>query len=125
MAQLALVHHQLMGTSDQKPYVIKILNKRIKKCRGCGSFFSRKGDGSNLDPPNDLVVAHEERRAFTDATNISRLSRPQNVYYHPNCACIRRLNASFVGPEIQVPHDISLLYNHTKYLIEHFGWTGQ
>ena len=58
---------QVNRVGEQRPYVVKFLNKRIKKCRGCGSFFSRKADGSNLDPPNDLVVAHEERRAFAPA----------------------------------------------------------
>ena len=108
--------------ADKLPYVVKLLNNRIKKCRGCGSLFSRKADGSVLDPPNDLVIAHEERRPFADANNITRLSRLQNVYYHPNVACIRRHNASFVGPEIQVSAEIDLTDVHLKYLIEHFGW---
>jgi hypothetical protein len=103
------------------PYVVKLLNNRIKKCRGCGSLFSRKADGSVLDPPNDLVVAREERRPFSDSNNVTRLSRLQNVYYHSNVACIRRQNASFVGPEIQVSAEITLLDAHNKYLAEHFG----
>jgi hypothetical protein len=108
--------------NEQLPYVVKLLNNRIKKCRGCGSLFARKADGSVPDPPNDLVVAHEERQPFADANNKTRLSRPQNVYYHPNVACIRRHNASFLGPEIQVSADTTLLDLHKKYLSEHFGW---
>ncbi len=88
--------------ADQLPYVVKLLNNRIKKCRGCGFLFSRRADGSVPDPPNNLVIAREERRPFADASNITRISRLQNVYYHPNVACIRRQNASFMGSEIQV-----------------------
>ena len=49
-------------------YVVKLLNNRIKKCRGCDSLFSGKADGSISDPPNYLLIAHEERRPFADAT---------------------------------------------------------
>ena len=94
---------------EQLPYAVKLLNNRIKKCRYCGSLFSRKADGSIPDPPNDLIIAHEERGPFADANNITRISRLQNVYYHPNVACIRRQHASFMGPKIQVPAEVVLL----------------
>ena len=65
---------------------------------------------------------NEERRPFSDAQNVTRMSRPQNVYYHPNVSCIQRQNPSFVGSEIQVPADLELLPLHEKYLEDHFGW---
>ena len=37
-------------------------------------------------------------------------------------ACIRHQNASFMGPEIQVPAEVVLLDLHKKYLEEHLGW---
>ncbi len=46
-------------------------------------------------------------------SNITHMSRLQNVYYHPNVACIRRQNASFMGPEIQVLEDFTLLDIHS------------
>ena len=52
---------------EQLPYVVKLLNNRIKKCRGCGSLFARKADRSVPDPPNDLIIVHEE---LTDASNV-------------------------------------------------------
>ena len=85
---------------EQLPYVMKLLNNRIKMCRGCGSLISRKADRSIPDPPNDFVMAHEERRPFADANKVTRISRLQN---HPNVACICRQHTSFMGPEIQVP----------------------
>ena len=63
---------------------MKLLNNRIKKCRGCNKDFCRKLDGSLPDPPLDMIIAHEERRPFSDSQNVKRLSRPQNVYYHSN-----------------------------------------
>ena len=108
--------------AEQRAFVVKLLNNCIKKCRGCGAAFSRKVDGSPPEPPNNLVICHEERRPFSDAQNVTRMSRPQNVYYHPNVSCIRRQNPSFVGSEIQVPADLELLPLHEKYLEDHFGW---
>ena len=85
---------QIQGALLDRPYIVQFLNKRIKKCRGCGTEFSRKIDGSIPDPPNNLVIQHEERRAFTDV-NGPRLSRIQNVYYHCALSCVRRINPLF------------------------------
>ncbi len=76
---IGLARETSNSVADQLPYVVKLLNNRIKKCRGCGSLFSRRADGSVPDPPNNLVIAREERRPFD---NITRMSRLQNVYYH-------------------------------------------
>lgn len=79
---------------------MKLLNNRIKKCRGCNKDFCRKLDGSPPDPPLDMII---ERRPFSDSQNVKRLSRPQNVYYHSNLACIRANHPRFVGNELQIP----------------------
>ena len=91
------------STAESKPFSVKLLNNQIKKCRGCNREFSRKVDGSPPDPPLNMVVSHEERRPFIDAQNVKRASRPQNVYYHCNLACIRANHPSFVGRELQIP----------------------
>jgi hypothetical protein len=100
---------------------VKILNNRIKKCRGCNRTFARKVDGSLLDPPLNLVIAHEERRPFTDTQNVKRLSRPQNVYFHTNVSCIQASNPAFTSDQLVVPADVELTSVHKKYLHEHFG----
>ena len=74
------------------------------------------------DPQNDLIIAHEERRPFTDAKNISRISRSQNVYYHSNLLCIHCQNPSFIGTDLEVPEDLYLQPIHKKSLSGHFGW---
>lgn len=104
-----------------KPFLVKLLNNRIRKCRGCNRNFSRKVDGSPPDPPLDLVVAHEERHPFFDAQNVRKVSRPQNTYYHTSLSCIRANNPAFVGGQLQVPADVELSPVHKKYLREHFG----
>ena len=38
---------------SKKPYVVKFLNNRIKKCRGCSGTFAHKADGSLPDPPRE------------------------------------------------------------------------
>ena len=98
------------------------LEQSYQEYRGCGALFSRKVDGSPPDPPNDLVIAHEERRPFTDAQNVARLIRPQNVYYHPSMSYIHHQNPSFIGNDIYVPGDLTLLSVHEKYLFDHFSW---
>lgn len=96
---------------------MKLLNNRIKKCRGCNREFMRKVDGSPPDPPLNMVICHEERRPFIDSQNVKRSSRPQNVYYHCNLACIR---ANHVGHDLQIPADVELSTPHKKYLREYF-----
>ena len=54
---------------ESNPFLVKLLNNRIKKCRGCNREFSRKVDGSPPDPPLNLVICHEERRPYHDAAN--------------------------------------------------------
>ena len=112
----------LSSTPDHpsKPFFVKLLNNRIKKCRGCNKDFCRKLDGSPPDPPLDMIIAHEERRPFSDSQNVKRLSRPQNVYYHSNLACIRANHPRFVGNELQIPAAVNLAAVHKKYLNEHF-----
>ncbi len=110
-----------MCSSTEKPFIVKILTKRIKKCICCGSEFTKKIDGSLPDPPNDLVVAREERRVFQYAQNTPQLSRFQNVHYHTNLGCIRRRNPLFVSTCLVIPADITLLPVHHKYIQDHFG----
>ncbi len=112
------------STFDEvNPFLVKLLNNRIKKCRGCNREFSRKVDGSPPDPPLNLVICHEERRPYRDASNATRLSRPQNVYYHANLSCIRSNHPAFIGKEVKIPTDVKQLLSseHYKYLREHFG----
>ena len=108
-------------SSESKPFVVKLLNNRIKKCRGCSTEFARKVDGSLPDPPLNIVVCHEERRPFRDSSNITRFSRPQNVYYHANLSCIRMGNPTFSPHHLHVPADTDLSEAHKKYLREHIG----
>ena len=108
-------------TSESRPFVVKLLNNRIKKCRGCNREFARKVDGSLPDPPLDMVVCHEERRPFKDSSNITRLSRPHNVYYHANLSCIRMSNPTFLPHHLQIPAEFELSDAHKKYLREHLG----
>lgn len=103
-------------------YVIKRLNNRIKKCRGCGGQFSRKANGSLPDPPMDLVISHEEQRQYRDKNNKICVGKPQNVYYHSNISCIRRENAAFFGPELVLAADVTLLDSHKQYLLQYFNW---
>lgn len=98
-------------------------NKRIKKCIGCGSQFTRKMYGSLPDPPNDLDISREERRPFKDVHNEQRLSRLQNVHSHATIGCIKRLNSLLSVSDLQIPDDLELLHVHHKYLQDQFGLT--
>ena len=96
----------------------------VQKCCGCGAAFSWKVDGSPPEPPNNLVICHEERRPFSDAQNVTHMNRPQNVYYHPIMfPAFSTKTPSFIASEIQVPADLELLCHlHEEYLEDHFGW---
>ena len=87
------------STSTSDVYVIKLLNNRIKKCRGCGGNFIRKTDESLPDPPMNLTVSRMER-SYTDSHNVTKLSTKQNVYYHPNLSCIKKVNINFNSSQL-------------------------
>ena len=121
---LGLFHPFHHVHNKKQSNVVKLLNNRIKKCRGCGAAFSWKVDGSPPEPPNNLVICHEEQRPFSDAQNVTHMNRPQNVYYHPIMSpAFSTKTPSFIASEIQVPADLELLCHlHEEYLEDHFGW---
>ena len=108
------------NTSDQ--YVIKLLNNRIKKCRGCGGNFIRKTDGSLPDPPMNLTVSRMERRSYTDSNNVTKLSKKQNVYYHPTLSCIKKVNANFDSSQLVKDPALTLSDVHATYLGQYLNW---
>lgn len=105
--------------SVERPFLVKLLNNRIKKCRGCGREFSRKANGALPDPPLNLVISHEERQPYTDANNTPQLGKLQNVYYHPSLTCIRQHNPTFTGCQLRV-EDVDLTPAH-KTLLQSLG----
>lgn len=121
---LTVYGHQVSAdssdTSDQ--YVIKFLNNRIKKCRGCGGNFIRKTDGSLPDPPMNLIVSRTERRSYTDGDNVEKLSKKQNVYYHPTLSCIKKVNASFDSSLLVKDPALTLTDVHKTYLSQYLNW---
>ena len=43
-------------------FELVFLTKRVKKCYGCSKEFAKQPDGSNLQPPYDIVVRHADYR---------------------------------------------------------------
>lgn len=65
-----------------KDYFVVLLNKRIKKCYGCGQDFPKKVDGTILSPPNDIVIMHKDRREYMkNGKNVNPYSQLPSVYF--------------------------------------------
>ena len=74
---------------------------------------------------NDLITAHEKWRPFTDAQNVSQISRPQNVYYHLSLSCIRHQNSSFLVTRYgsrSTSRSRSAAPPQEVYFSDNFGW---
>ena len=102
-------------------FFIVFLNKRIKKCYGCAKKFSRKYDGSVLNPPHDIVMLHEGHCEYYHNGKKCTSPRPQNTYYHPSVSCIKSKCSFFKSEFLSLAkvHD-KLLPEHLMYIHGHF-----
>ena len=77
--------------SNNNPFVVTKLTKKIKKCIGCRVEFR-----SPLGPPfTGLVIRHFERDHYKDKFGQDHISNEANRYYHCNVECIKFRHPQF------------------------------
>lgn len=84
------VHVARAEDSSRTSFKLKIINGHIKQCNGCGIKF-RRSTKENLSPPDDLIVAHLEKKKYPDKKS-GRLvvaPKPGNVHFHLDIGCIK------------------------------------
>lgn len=81
--------------SDHDQFELVFLTKQVKKCYGCSKEFVKQPDGSNLQPPYDIVVRHADfREYYYDGEKCSKKQR-QITYFHPCLTYISSKCSSF------------------------------
>ena len=107
-------------------YVVKLLNNCIKKCRGCRAAFSWKVDGSLPEPPNNLVLCHEEQRPFSEAKNVIHVWIDLRMFtiilYITMFPAFSAKTHHLLPQRFKYLQTLSYCHLHEKYLEDHFGW---
>ena len=92
--------------SNLDPFYLKFIRGNIRTCQGCRGSL-RASDSSIPDAPNDLCIAHAEKRPYRDYPGV--LVTPSTYKpsrYHAQLACIRAVEPSFMPHCLSIPPDI-------------------
>ena len=81
--------------SDHDHFEVVFLTKRVKKCYGCSREFAKQPDGSNLQPPYDIVIRHADHREYYYEGEKRSTKQKQNTYFHPSLTCVMSKCSSF------------------------------
>ena len=79
--------------SDHDQFELVFLTKLSKKCYGCSEEFAKQPDGSNLQPPYNIVIRNADYREYY--YDGEKCSTKQNTYFHPCLTCIISKCSSF------------------------------
>ena len=101
------------------PFMVKMLNGRIKVCAGCKGPHL-KGVNGLLPPPHDICIGHKEPLPFVNPHTGLECSKIGNAYYHVNLQCIRKKHPTFSATELVCLPDVQKLLTevHFHYLKE-------
>ena len=107
-----------------EPFLIKMLNRRIKVCAGCKGQHFKNADDGLLSPPHDICLGHRESLSFINPRTGTECSKLGNAYYHFNLDCIRRKHPSFTAAQVECPPEVQevLTEVHYDFLQEAIGY---
>ena len=96
--QLKLTYAQ---DTDEDPYYVVFLTKRIKKCYGCDQLFADR----MRQPPYNMIIQHNECRPKYDNKKwyVTREKRP--AYYHLKDECIKTIHPNFCKTQVVMQLD--------------------
>ena len=122
---LAPVFSPYGPTVPATPFLLKFLNHMLKVCAGCRGGYSKKADGSLLDPPYDICVSHETVITLTNPVDKSPFKKPTKEHFHAHPSCIFMVYPAFNPAALVVPPQVTskLTEEHWEYLFIHFGIT--
>ena len=95
-------------------YLLKYCPQQTSICFGCSNAL--KQNGAVLQSPGDLVIVSKMARVW--AHEGVRYSKPGNVYFHCNRACVQLKQPYFDGSQCIIPLEIEryLTLIHKQYL---------
>ena len=80
---------------SSEPFLVKLLNGRIKICAGCKGPHLKNTNNHVLSPPYDICIYYKETQAFINPQTGLESSKLGNAYYHVNLTCIQRKHPNF------------------------------
>ena len=98
-----------------EPFLIKMLNRRIKVCAGCKGQHFKNADNGLLSPPHDICLGHKESLSFINPRTGKECSKLGNAYYHINLDCIRKKHPSFTAAQVEYPREIQEMLTEIHY----------
>ena len=106
-----------------EPFILKLLNGRIKVCAGCKTPHLKSADNGLL-PPFDICLCHKEQLSFINPRNGQECSKLGNAHYHITLDCIKKKHPTFSAVQIECPPDTRafLTKAHHDLLREAFGY---
>lgn len=107
-----------------EPFMIKLLNGRIKVCAGCKGSHMKDADNGLLPPPHDICIGHSEPLTFINPRTGLECSKTGNAYYHVSLACIIKKHPDFTPAQIVCSDDVKMLLKevHFKFLWDKLGF---
>jgi hypothetical protein len=84
------------------PFRLAFISGNISVCQGCRQKFPRNIDGSIIDPPYNIVIQHEEDRAYKCPSTNAMQTKRGNAYYHLYLPCVQNNWPNFCGNDIQI-----------------------
>lgn len=121
-AQLSSNHSR---TSPSEPFLVKLLNGRIKICAGCKGPHLKNTNNRVLSPPYDICISHKETQVFINPHTGLESSKLGNAYYHVNLTCIRKKHPKFSSDQLECPEDVWELLGEVHFVLlkEALGYT--
>jgi len=121
-AQLSSHHSQ---TSTSEPFLVKLLNGRIKICAGCKGPHLKNTNNRVLSRPYDICISHSETQVFVNPHTGLECSKPGNGYYHVNLSCIQKKHPNFSPNQLVCQENVWKLLNEAHFLLlkETLGYT--
>ena len=105
---------------SEEPYRLKALHlTQIRMCYGCGNALRIPPEIP--DPPDDVVLAHKEFRAYRNSEGLLKVTfQKKDVHYQK---CVKEKHSDFSEDDICVTSDIrcKLSAIHMRHLRREFG----
>ena len=110
---------------SSEPFLVKLLNGRMKICAGCKGPHLKNTNNRVLSPPYDICICHKETQGFINPQTGLESSKLGNAYYHVNLTCIQKKHPNFSPDQLVCPEDVQELLNeaHVLLLKEALGYT--
>ena len=110
-------------TPSNEPFIIKLLNGRIRVCAGCKGPHMKDANNGLLPPPHDICIGHSEPITFINPNTGLECIKIGNAYYHVSLTCIRKKHPNFTPSQVVMNEVKELLEAvHFQYLWDYLGF---